>query len=75
MSFGGAPVISSSTLGWNAYIPALIRSETGWFGLLREADDPAGRRRVSTTPPADGFGASGRPSGWRVAVPAMRVDQ
>ena len=30
---GGVPSISSSTLGWNAYIPAFTRSETGSLGF------------------------------------------
>ena len=48
-------VISSSTLGWKAYIPALIRSETGWLGF---SANPMTRPAASssTTPPADGFG-------------------
>ena len=55
MSFGGAPVISSSRLGWNAYMPALTRSETGWLGF---SANPVTRPATSnsTTPPADGFG-------------------
>ena len=53
MSRGGGPLISSSTLGWKAYMPALTRSETGLGGFSAKpttVPDPS----ISTTPPAEG---------------------
>ena len=48
------PLISSSTLGWKAYMPALTRSETGSLGFSTNPMTlPAASS--STTPPADGL--------------------
>ena len=64
MSLGGLPSISSSTLGWKAYMPAFVKSETGSVGF---STNPMTRPAASssTTPPADGC------SEWNTAKVAI----
>ena len=74
MSFGGVPPISSSTLGWKAYMPALARSETGWAGF---SANPVTRPAASssTTPPADGCSRVEHRQGRDRAVLPVGVDE
>ena len=74
MSHGGMAPISSSTSGWKAYMPAFVRSETGFSGFsVNPVTRPASSS--SMTPPAEGIRRVEHRQGRDRAVLPVAVDE